>query len=179
MSRDIEDLVPSFRGSVRQVLEACKAEGVIMVPFFTVRSPTEQAIIWRRSRTTDVINKKIQFLHDQKASYLAEVLRDAGKQEGKFGTNSLPGASWHQWGEAVDCYWKVDGKQDWDTEKLINGVNGYKRYAEIAESFGLTHGFRPGHTGEWDWVHIQLRPGPVTKMYTWKEINDRMKERFG
>lgn len=174
MSRDIEDLVPAFRASVRQVLEACKAEGVIMVPYFTVRSPIEQAVLYRRSRTIDVISRKIQFLYDQKADYLAEILRDAGAFEGKWATNALPGESFHQWSEAVDCYWEVGGKQCWDTNKTINGVNGYKVYAQKAEEFGLTSLASIG-----DAVHIQLRPGKVTDLYTWKEINDRMKERFG
>lgn len=175
MSRDIEDLVPNFRASCRQVLEACKAEGVIMVPTFTVRSPIEQAIIWRRSRTADMIAKKIQFLRDQKADYLADVIHEAGAREGKWGTNALPGASWHQWAEAMDCCWEVDGKEEWSTTKLINGVNGYKLYAQKAQEFGLTPmGPRIG-----DWAHIQLRATEVTDHYTWKEINDRMKERFG
>lgn len=175
MSRDIEDLVPSFRGSVRQVLEACKAEGVIMVPFFTVRSPTEQAVLWRRSRTADVIARKIQFLHDQKADFLAGVLRDVGPRDGDWATNALPGASYHQWGEAIDCYWEVNGKQSWDTKGLVNGVNGYKVYAEKAAEFGLT-ALGPSLG---DWVHIQLRAGSVTDQFTWQQINDRMKERFG
>lgn len=175
MSRDIEDLVPNFRASCRQVLEACKAEGVIMVPTFTVRSPTEQAILWRQSRTADVIARKIQFLHDQKADYLAEILRDVGPRQGKWATNALPGASYHQYGEALDCAWRVGDAIEWDTNKLINGVNGYRLYAEKAKEFGLfSLGPRLG-----DWAHIQMRPGDVTDSYTWAEIDARMKERFG
>lgn len=175
MSRDIEDLVPAFRGSVRQVLEACKAQGVIIVPTFTVRSPIEQAILYRQSRTMDVISKKIQFLHDQKADYLADVLRDVGPRNGNWATNALPGASWHQFGEGFDGAWKVGDTIEWSTTKLINGENGYRLYAQKAEEFGLTSlGPSIG-----DWAHIQLRKEDVTDIYTWKEINDRMKERFG
>lgn len=177
MSRDIEDLVPNFRASCRQVLEACKAEGVIMVPTFTVRSVIEQAILWRQSRTADVIARKIQFLHDQKADFLADVLRDVGPSEGKWATNTVPGESFHQWAEAMDAAWKVGDGIEWDTSKLINGVNGYRLYAQKAQEFGLASlGPSIG-----DWAHIQMRPAnvKVTDLYTWKEINDRMKERFG
>jgi peptidoglycan L-alanyl-D-glutamate endopeptidase CwlK len=175
MSRDIEDLVPNFRAAVRQVLEACKAEGVTMITTYTVRSPIEQAVLWRRSRTIDVISRKIQFLHDQKADFLADVLRDVGPREGAWATNAIPGASWHQFGEAHDGCWMVDGKEEWSTTKQINGVNGYRLYAQKAHEFGLTSlGPTIG-----DWAHIQLRKEEVTDLYSWKDINDRMKERFG
>ena len=70
---------------------------------------------------------------------------------------------------------KVGDTIEWDTTKLINGENGYRLYAQKAEEFGLTSlGPSIG-----DWAHIQLRKEEVTDLYTWKEINDRMKERFG
>ena len=41
----------------------------------------------------------------QKANFLASVLDGVGPQHGPHVTNALPGLSWHQWGEAVDCFW--------------------------------------------------------------------------
>ena len=85
----------------------------------------------------------------------------------------MPGFSWHQWGEAVDAVWVIDGKAQWSTSKLAEGVNGYRVYAEEAKKLGLTAG------GLWtsikDWPHVQLRTVTnVNKVYTLEEINAKM-----
>ena len=92
-------------------------------------------------------------------------------------TNAIPGLSWHQWGEAVDCFWLLDNKAEWSTRKQVNGVNGYANYAATASAMGLNAG------GFWsslkDWPHVQLRkeshPG---KIYSLQEINNEMEKHF-
>lgn len=92
-------------------------------------------------------------------------------------TNALPGASWHQWSEAVDCFWLIDGKASWSTRISVGGVNGYRVYAEEASALGLDAG------GHWtrlrDWPHAQLRreSSPLGTM-TWAEVDLQMRARF-
>ena len=92
-------------------------------------------------------------------------------------TNAAPGYSWHQWGEAMDCFWLVDKEAEWSSQKKINGFNGYRNYSAIARKLGLTSG------GLWksikDWPHVQLRPesNPGYEM-TPAEISSEMEKRF-
>jgi peptidoglycan L-alanyl-D-glutamate endopeptidase CwlK len=80
-------------------------------------------------------------------------------------------------GEAMDCFWVVEGKAEWSTRKTIDDVNGYKVYAEEAVNLGLEAG------GYWsslkDWTHIQLRPeSNPGSIFTIMQISDAMKQRF-
>jgi hypothetical protein len=181
MSRDILDLVPEFRAKQQQVYDTCAAQGIIMVPYCTVRSVIEQAILWRQSRTKAQIDNRLAFLREQGAPFLADILDGVGPRSGPQVTGALPGESWHQWALACDSYWSVNGTAIWSPDKYLeigsSTVNGYRAYALIAQQGGLTAG------GLWkgfqDWPHTQHRKEKVTDLYTWKEINDRMKERFG
>src|SRR5690348_4825038 len=113
MAADLNDLVPEFRAKVSQLLQNCATQGVQMVPSEGVRPPATQAIYWRQSRSIVEINQAIAMLRDEGAPYLASVLDGVGPQHGDEVTKVLPGNSWHQWGEAVDCFWEVDGKAEW------------------------------------------------------------------
>ena len=162
-----------FRVKLIATIEACKDRGVFMVPFFVNRTPWQQAELYRRSRKTSVINVIIRNLADAKACYLAHVLEEVGPQKsGNWATNALPGHSWHQWGEAADCYVRgAEGRPVWDA-----GHEGYEIYAEEAEKQGLTSGHR------WkskDSVHIQLNPEEVGEVYTLIEIDNEMFKRYG
>src|ERR1051325_8997540 len=178
MAVDLDALIPVFRSSIEKLLGNCRVRGVDMRPYFTVRTPFEQAKLWRQSRSRLEIDAEIQRLRRADADFLAHCLESVGPQHGDPVTNALPGYSWHQWAEAVDCFWVVDGKAEWSTEKVVNGLNGYKVYAEEAVKLGLNAG------GLWhtlkDWPHVQRRPdaSPATIM-SLKEINDGMRERFG
>ena len=50
-------------------------------------------------------------------------------------TSALPGAGWHQWGEAADCYCYRNGQMVQD-----GGDPCYRSYAEAAKKIGLTPG---------------------------------------
>lgn len=178
MSRDLNDLVPEFKAQVEQLLESCDLSGYPMRQFFTLRTPFEQGILWRQSRSRQEVDRKIEELNNGGAEFLAHCIESVGPQDGRHVTNAIPGLSWHQWGEAVDCFWLVDGDAEWSTRRKINGKNGYVNYATIAKSMGLTAG------GFWssfrDWPHIQLRqesnPGRV---FSLQQINQEMADRFG
>ena len=177
MSRDLNDLIPEFKSQVEQLLSECDSSGYPMRQFFTLRNPFEQGKLWRQSRYRDQVEQKITELRNKGADFLAHCIESVGPQNGRHVTNAIPGLSWHQWGEAIDCFWLVDGNAEWSTRKKINGVNGYANYATIAKEMGLTAG------GFWssfkDWPHVQLRkesnPGRV---FSLEEINQVMADRF-
>lgn len=178
MSRDLDDLIPEFRTRVDQLLSACDSSRYPMRQFFTLRSPFEQGKLWRQSRSRQQVNAKIAELQDNGAAFLAHCIESVGSQNGRHVTNAIPGLSWHQWGEAVDCFWLVDGDAEWSTRRKIDGINGYANYADQAKTLGLTAG------GLWtsfkDWPHVQFRsessPG---KVFSLEEINREMADRFG
>lgn len=178
MSRSLDDLVPEFRSRAETLIANAQARGAQMRPYATLRTPDEQARLWRQSRAIEEIELKIRELEDQDATYLASVIRDVGPQFGEEVTKAIPGLSWHQWGEALDCFWLVDGEAIWSTRKLIDGVNGYKLYAQEAADLGIDAG------GFWrrfkDWPHAQLRDaGSPAGVFSLSEISARMERRFG
>lgn len=166
------DLDPEFGETAAEVIEACEHRGVTLVPYTGVRTPWEQARLWRQSRSTATVNAAINRLIAGGGSFLAQVLQDVGPiPTGPKVTNALPGYSWHQWGEGLDCYWQVGGKPEW------NDLRGYKVYAEEATVRGLTAG------GYWtslqDWPHIQKQSRSPAAIHSMNEINGRMIELFG
>ncbi len=178
MAANIEDLVPEFRQRAQQLLQNCTERGVAMRAYFTLRSPFDQAKLWRQSRSREEIDRQIAEFRANGADFLAHCLESVGPQFGDPVTNAPPGYSWHQWGEAVDCFWLVDGHAEWSTLKKIDGINGYRIYAEEAQSLGLEAG------GFWrsikDWPHVQLRAlSHPAKVFTLQQINDEMLARFG
>lgn len=178
MAADLEKLHLEFKEKVLKLIIKCHDRGIEMRPNNGLRDPFEQGRLWRQSRTAEEIQEKIRDLEAQGAPFLAECIRRVGPQHGNHVTDTPPGISWHQWGEALDCFWVVDGKAEWSPKKLINGVNGYQFYAEEAEIMGLNSG------GHWktfkDWPHLQLRKASnAAKVMTLPEIDAAMKARFG
>src|SRR5262249_45312977 len=83
------------------------------------------------------------------------------------------------WGEAIDCFWEVDGQAEWSITRKVNGVNGFRVYAEEADSMGLTAGLLWTHFK--DAPHVQMREdnNPKSSGKSWIEIDQTMRERFG
>jgi hypothetical protein len=175
MPADLNKLVPQFATKLKATLSACSQRGIEMRPYDAVRGPRSQAKLWRQSRSAEEIAAKIKEFKNAGAGFLADILDVAGPQAGDHVTNAPPGLSWHQWGEATDCFWLVNGAAEWSTQKLSNGQNGYRVYAEEAVKQGLTAG------GLWssikDWPHTQLRskPSPLS-FFSLADIDEKMQE---
>ena len=178
MAINLEDLDPAFRQKVEEALRRCAARGVEMRPYNGLRTPLEQAKLWRQSRSREQIQARIDELRAKSAPFLAHCLEAAGAQNGEPVTNALPGLSWHQWGEGVDCFWALNGAAEWSARKLIGGLNGYQVLAGEGEAVGLTAG---GHwTSLKDWPHLQLRQASSPlKAMALAEIDSEMNRRFG
>lgn len=171
--RDLEYLDEEFGKRVRKLLAECRNEGFWMQPFFTLRTPVEQAKLWRQSRNSKTIRTAIADLERAGAPYLAKVLQSVGPQHGNWATNALPGQSWHQYGLAVDCFLQFKGKAVWDRDH-----KAYETYAMIAESMGLTAGyFWEGKSK--DPVHVQypVESSPQ-QILGWQAIDEKMREKF-
>lgn len=179
MAVSLDNLDGDFRTKAEALLADLNKRGIEMRPCAAVRTAKEQAALWRQSRSKEEIDAAIAKLRTQGGSYLADTLASAGPQHGPHVTNALPGYSWHQWGEAIDCFWVVNGGAVWEETKIVNGVNGYKVYAASAKTFDVYAG--GNWTGFKDWPHIQKRKeaSPVVAGLTVKQVNDAMEKRYG
>jgi peptidoglycan LD-endopeptidase CwlK len=160
-----------------ELIEACNQRGVTMSPFFTLRTPQDQGALWRQGKTPADAELKALALDNVKARFLAQCIRNNPPKETNNVTDAIPGYSWHQWGEAVDCCWvDVNRKVNWSYVRVVDGVNGYQIYAQEAEKLGLTAG------GRWDtkadWPHVQLRPERDPSHLGIETINQEMQKRF-
>ncbi len=160
---------------MQDLLAACAERGVVMRPYDGVRDPWSQGKIWRQSRSIEQITAKIVQLRQAGANFLADAIEQAGPQNGDHVTNAVPGLSWHQWREAADSFWLVDGHAEWDPDKIIDGVNGYHIYAQQAGKFGLTAGGTWSSLADWPHVQLQAAASPLTS-HTLKEIDAVMRE---
>ena len=178
MAADLDLVRPELRQKVQSLLARCAARGFDMRPNAGLRDPFEQAKLWRQSRSIEEILAAIDELRSVGAPFLAHCLESVGPQHGDPVTNAPPGYSWHQWGEAVDCFWLLGGKAEWSSTKKVGGLNAYRVFADEAEQLGLVAG------GHWptfkDWPHVQLRPdaSPATTL-TPAEVNSAMEQAFG
>lgn len=171
MSRDLSKLRPEFHDKVNCAISRCKNNGVIIVPFFTDRDIKTQAKLYRQSRTWKEISQAINHLEDNKAYYLAKILREVGPQNGRWATNALPGLSWHQHGLAVDCFVLENGKAIWDSKHP-----GYEMMAVESRYVGLYTGY---YWDNPDPVHTQLYKKKVLNIYTLEVVNELMKVKYG
>ena len=173
-SRDLAALCADFAPQAQALLDACASRDVRMRPFFTMRGPGVQAKLWCQSRTAAQIEKQIQSLRWAGAHWLAGLLDPTWAKTGPAVTNALPGMSWHQWGEAIDCFvLGEDGNAVWDARHA-----SYRVYAEEARKLRLEAG------GLWlrfpDAVHVQLRQtsSPLKAGMSWAEVDAEMRRRF-
>lgn len=165
-----------FVAKLKALLQDCADRGVVMKPYFGLRDPLTQGKLWRRSRVSIEIASTIDRLRTQGANFLADSIEKAPATTGPWATNAIPGESWHQYGEAMDCAWIRNGAMCWSTT-LDGNKNGYLIYMGLAEKHGLT---AIGKTMHRDFGHVQLRPqGAPDQLYGLLQIDGMMKEKFG
>ena len=158
----LTQLQPAFRAKVEEVLATLKGKGFLFRPYCTIRDPFEQARLWRQSRSAAQIGVLLARLRAQGAPRIAACIESVGPQSGKPVTNAAPGFSWHQYGEAVDCFLvRADGSADWDAS-----AQGYVEYARVATKAGL----RAGRDFN-DPPHIQFRHHEPHQTLTPSEID--------
>ena len=172
--RSLDLLVAPFRALAHELIDVVlPSRGVIVRPYNTQRSPWEQARLWRQSRSRETIEAKIEELVNADAPTLATYLRMVGPQSGKPVTNAPPGLSWHNHGEAMDCFvLGPHGEAIWTADDP-----GYVAYAEEAQRLGLTAG---RYFKMVDADHVQLRKeASPNAMYPLAVIDEMMRSKFG
>lgn len=154
-SRNVNDLLPELRQKALQVVDNCKERGANMLIYCTLRDLQDQARLFRQSRSTADIRRRMDELRSQGFGYLADVINDVGPQFGRMGqhvTNAVPGQSWHNLREAFDAVPVIDGVAQWNANHPHWAI-----YGEEAEKLGLNWG------GSWenfiDKPHCQIRFG--------------------
>ena len=167
MAALLEELNKVFRLKVIDLIQACKKRGVTIVPFCTYRDLFKQAILWRKTRRGAYIIKEVRSLEEDGILFLANIIRAVGAHTAPtlHVTNAIPGLSWHQYKEAVDCYvLRNDGNAIWDSKN-----DGYKIYREEGLKLGMSIG-----TAD-DWCHLQSSPNRVIDVYgSMANINNTM-----
>lgn len=124
-----------------------------LLVYCTVRTFSDQARLFRQSRTMAQIDKKARQLERLGLRELSDLLYDVGPQKGDLGrhvTWAGPGESWHQYGEAVDKVPEEGGKLFWDPSDIR-----WKFYGSAVRESGLYW------AGDWtrfrEYPHCQLR----------------------
>lgn len=170
----LSGLDPNFADKICTLLEALINEGVVIRPYSGLRSPLEQAVLWCQSRTpleAELIARK---LDEEKAPYLASVLRRAAiiAVPGRWATNNLPGQSWHNFGLALDSHVvSEDGRAIWGPKHA-----GYERYASIARDLDLFPGY---DFARQDVVHVQYPATTVrNKIGAWCAVDEVLAKKF-
>jgi len=166
----VRGLVIPFGHKVEELIANCQARGVNLRVIYGTRHPRIQAALWAQSRSEEEISTAIATL-SEKAPTIVQYIKEAEPLCGRWATNLLPGQSWHQWGEAVDCcILNTVGQAVWASQHP-----GYSIYAEEAIRLGLTSG------ALWrskDSVHVQMRKESVRDIFSWEKIDSAMKSRF-
>lgn len=106
MSVDLSLLNSDFNKKLTQLNTECDKLGFDILIYCGVRKFSDQAKLYRQSRTKAQIDTKASQLKSKGFPELAEILYEVGPQSGKLGahvTFSGPGESWHQYGFAADC----------------------------------------------------------------------------
>lgn len=161
-------LIPEFREKVETVLAELQAAGFELRPYCTIRDPFEQAIEWRKGVTSQQIAAACANLRSVGAPRIAKCIESVGAQRGRKVTNAMPGFSWHQFGEAVDCVLITNKRADWDAS-----AQGWVEYARIARK----HGLKPGRDFH-DSPHIQFRHHEPHHVFEIARLDNMMAARF-
>ena len=158
---DFTQLNSEFLEKIKLVISKMETVGYSIQPQSGFRSLLEQGKLWRQGRPLSVIKEKIRELRAAQCDVLADAIEDAGPQmKNVICTHTIPGYSWHNWGQALDVFVNNDPS---GCDEL------YGVLADKAVALGLTSGFNfkrfkdPGH--------LQLSALEVPKIYSLKEVN--------
>ncbi|PKQ69392.1 hypothetical protein BZG01_00190 [Labilibaculum manganireducens] len=150
MSRDLQLLHPVTAQKATLVINMCKAKGVDILVYCTLRTLEEQAKLYRQGRSREVIETKMKNLRNAGYDFLAAIIEAVGPQKGNRKlTNAAPGESWHNLGFAFDAVPLIGKEPAWAYE---GNEELWKVYGSVCKYNGLTWG------GDWkfiDYPHAQ------------------------
>lgn len=164
-TRDLHALTEEMLEKVMKVLDLTNNHGLDVLGIDSYRDPWTQARLYRKSRSRQEIEEKIDHLQSDGFPRLAAIIAFVGPQDGEYGkhvTNAAPGESWHQFGEAWDACPMFDSKRLlWE---IKSGSPEFTRANIIWGTFGQCVR-EAGLIWAGDWTsfkekpHCQLRTG--------------------
>lgn len=147
-SRNLDDLEPELKAKALEFLDRCRSKGADILIYCTLRTPHEQARLFRQSRSFNDIMLRAESL----ALYnprMGEILFEVGAQHGRRVTNAGPGQSLHNYGFAFDCVPLLGGKAMWNSY-----FKDWQIVGEIAQELDLEW------AGNWtygrEYPHVQI-----------------------
>ena len=164
-----------FANTLSELLDWCSNNGMDFRIAQGLRTPQVQAQYycqWDQRSPADV-QQAANKLRQRGAPWVASLLEEYENEQRKpkWLTDAMPGAGWHQWGLAADCYCYRGGKLVGSGDDPV-----YKRYAERAQKLGLRAGY---YFHKRDAGHVQgSLDDDATKIHGWPEIDAIMKQRF-
>lgn len=158
----------SFWQTCEELIKKMEDDGYTIRLVSGKRTPREQAKIWRNGRASYLIKSTIKNLRDKKQNAIADLVEDVGPQMGKHVlTQTLPGYSWHNWGEAIDV---------WVNDDASGSDANYQPLAIAAKALNLTPGYYfhfrdPGH--------IQQSSFEIRQRFSDAQVNEYVKNNPG
>ena len=183
-SRKLGDLHPTLEDLALDWMVRCEEAELEVLVYCTKRPSADQALLYRRNRSSWQIRRGVYRLVALGLEKDAEALRSAppqpgGAGDGPIATRALPGLSWHQEhaveGErgalAFDWVPMVAGRPQWGTgtsEDRRRWQLGGSLAADLGLTWGGLWGAKYSSSGElaelgWDAPHLQLGTGDVVR----------------
>jgi len=170
-SRSLTDLTPAMREKAQAFFDAAKRNGLDLLVTCTFRSLEEQARLYGQGRNLADVAFEIARCPLFGFGKI-EQMDFAPRIKARRLTNALPGLSWHNYGEAMDCVPMKSSKPVWDCRDEL-----WQVYGDCAHEVGLFW------AGDWkrfrflEFPHMQLRAksNPL-KVYTPAEALAALKE---
>ena len=161
-SRDIHDLDKATRIKAERFIVLCDENDFDVLIYCTLRSPEDQSILYRQSRSLSIIKNKARELSDTHGrSDLAQILMSVGPQSGPHVTQAAPGQSLHNYGMAFDGVPMRGGKPVWGS-RASDDLSLWRQYGELASMVGL----------EWagNWTNFVEFPHCQQKNERWQDL---------
>lgn len=170
----LELLENSFRKKIEALVEDVRSRGVVMVPYRTKLEIKDQVFLWGKSRSETEREELVEYLKENSAFKLAELVSILKPTFGSQESDIHPGLSWHLYGRAVDFVWQLpNGRFHWNPYVAVDGVHGYYLLRDRVKELELVH-----ESSLYGFHHVQeFEETPLERYKTWKKLEANLFKR--
>lgn len=173
--KTLDYLNHDFVKKLQRLYKQLRDKGVEISFGSTLIGPKEQGRMWCAGVTESMMQMHKSLLIKMGADKLAQYLVEDWCELEATRTQHLPGASWHNHGQAVQVFARIDDEAAWKSEKCNSLI------IQECINLNLHHGTRL--RGAKKLNHIQYRPqySPFLVKHSsssWKDIQKEMSQRF-
>lgn len=165
----------TFAIMLKAAMIVAEEEGILVVPTCGLRTPWEQARLWKGQHSQEDIDRLICFRKEQ-MPFIVGLIEEVDAQAAPEKDPRIswlfpiqyefPGFSMSQWGLAMDFVIVTT-----DSNDIIDKAMLYDKFRDIAEQFLLT--VKP-------WGYVELtKPANILRSMSYVEIDRRCRERWG